>query len=274
MRHYERTGRPREALDCRIAMARLSVGMAIARLRRQNGLVDMRGWARSPGMTPELLKEAISRLDELAPDRLDYTLGTEAVVSHHSAGHHGRRLFLQVRLARGPPARVLLPVLYPWERTRATAASAVRFPAGLDRVELLADSFADPNAPPVWTRCAGAGAVDELRRRRVSNRCFWVRRCVRVPLGHAGTGHSRASRSRAASPRSSWPSRRGVWSTTGSCPTRWTSSSASISNSGRSIRSRRCPTTSCRAPTNRAATTGSQPIHPGRRHPGGRWAGE
>ena len=113
--NYERTGRPREALDCRIAFARLSVGMGLPQF--QNGLVNMRGWARSPGMTPELLKEAISRLDGLAPDRLDYTLGLKSwylVIQRDITDDE----YFFMDVGERPTSRVLLPVLYPWERTR------------------------------------------------------------------------------------------------------------------------------------------------------------
>ena len=115
MQHYDGTGRP-EAFDCRIAMARLSIGMAAPGFM-QSGFVNVHGLAHSPGMTPELLKEAISRLDELAPDRLDYTLGLKSwyLVSQRDITDDD---YFFMDIGERPTARVLLPVLYPWERTR------------------------------------------------------------------------------------------------------------------------------------------------------------
>ncbi|MCX7427969.1 MAG: hypothetical protein NTW96_20365 [Planctomycetia bacterium] len=151
MRHYEATGRPREALDCRIAISRLGMGMGSPDFG-QNPLANVRRSARGPGMTPELLKEAISRLDELAPDRLDYAMGLKLwyLVTHRDIADDD---YFFMDIGERPTARVLLPILYPWERTRGLRRLRYELRQALDRLELFADSCADPNTPSldlVW----------------------------------------------------------------------------------------------------------------------------
>jgi hypothetical protein len=112
-------------------------------------------------MTPELLKEAISRLDGLAPDRLDYTLGLKSwylVIQRDIMDDE----YFFMDVGERPTSRVLLPVLYPWERTRALRHLRYDLRETLERVELLADSFADSNAPPLEPAWA-PDTIEELR---------------------------------------------------------------------------------------------------------------
>ena len=150
VRYYEQTGRLREALDGYIAQERL-YAVTSRWGYYSNGIYGMDAWAKRKGMTPELLREGIKRLDELSPDRVDYTMGVklEYFVDERTIADDGYREQVFGRDEDLSTARKLLSVLCPWERTRALRRFRYLYKETLDDMDFLVGSFSDPNAPPV-----------------------------------------------------------------------------------------------------------------------------
>lgn len=144
--YYQQQGRLAEALDGLVAQARPSVSLLLG-----GGYEDLRGWARHEGMTPELLREAIGRLDELSPQRVDYTLGFKLhyLVTERMIADDTYYAQSSWRNDSSRWRRAHLDSWWPWERTRALRRLRYVWRDESDRARRTVDSLCNPDAPPL-----------------------------------------------------------------------------------------------------------------------------